>query len=86
MSLIFCDINLGLLNQVINYSDENETKIIATAPIDNLVDVFPALCYNLNTYDIKLKGNKEFLSGLVEEIKENEMYTYSTNKINIEVI
>jgi len=86
LSVIVCDINLGVLNQTISHVGDGFSKIVATAPIDLLGEVFPALCYNLNTYDIKIKGNKEYLSDLIGAIKENEMYTYSANKINIEVI
>jgi hypothetical protein len=44
------------------------------------------MCYNLNTYNVKLRGNKEYINGLIEQIHNFEINLYGENKINIEVM
>ena len=74
------------MDQIVNHIGDGFSNSVARVPIDYLNEIIPAMCYNLNTYEVKLSGNKDYLEGLIENIHANEMMIYSENKINIEVI
>lgn len=86
MQIIFCDVNLGVMQQTIAHIGDGFVKQVASAPIDCLEEIIPSMCYNLNTFNVKLRGNQEYLEGLIQNIYSFETALYGENKINIEVI
>lgn len=82
MPVIACKIDMFLKDQTIIYDD----KTVAQVPIENLSSCLVGLCYNLGAYQIKLSGNKNYLDKVQEEIKNIEVSSYATNKIEVEII
>ena len=86
MSVIFCDVNLGAMQQTVVHVGDGFSKQVASVPIDILCEMIPSMCYNLNTFDVKLRGNADYLEGLIHDIQNNELKYNGMNKINIEVV
>lgn len=87
MQVILYNCNL-FANQTINVFDTDKNAIVYTQPI-GLEDTAPMICALANKLDInevKISGNKEYASPLIEEIKTTYSLTYGNNNINVEVI
>ena len=86
MPVIMCDINLGTMQQTVYHITGSEARPVSNVPLDYLNEIIPSICYNLNTYNVRLRGNKEYINGLIEQIHNFEINLYGENKINIEVM
>lgn len=88
MDKIFCQINLFDKNQTIYWvKNGNDIKPIANIPVEEIADFIYRYCYNNNVYNVKFKGNVEYINEIIKTpIKQKEAEVYSNNKIEIEVI
>ena len=86
MSVIFCDVNLGSLNQTIYLEQNGVVAPIANIPTVHLGEALTGLAYGLDAYNIKLSGPEGYLAKAIEEVKETESMSYGLDKINIEVM
>lgn len=86
MSMIFCNINLGMMDQILIEVKNGFYNPIQTVNLAQLQEAIPSLCYSLNIFEVRLKGNRAYLEGLINLIQNNEITLYNSNKINIEVV
>lgn len=88
MDKIFCQINLFDLNQTIyQIKSENDIKVIAKIPTEQVAIFIYNYCYNNNIYRVKFKGDIDYINEVIKApIQQKEIETYSNNKIEIEVI
>ena len=55
--------------------------------VEEIADFIYKYCYNNNVYNVRLKGNVEYINEIIKApIKQKEVEVYSNNKIEIEVI
>lgn len=85
MSLIYCNINLFAVDQVIYAHDGTTEKEIAKTTLEHLNKVLPTLCYEKNIYNIHLYGLESFVQEIANGIMVYENLKYSDNKIKVEV-
>lgn len=86
MSVIFCDVNLGAMNQTIYLEQDGVIAPIANIPTVHLGEAITGLAYGLDAYSIKLGGPEGYLMKTIEEVKETEAMSYGLDRINIEVM
>lgn len=79
---IICDINLFTLNQSVTLPDGTLKRIPGG---EALVSYLLGACYDNSINTIHFFGNEEYISGIIEEIKTNEMFCYGINNIKCEV-
>ena len=88
MDKIFCQINLFDKNQTIYLvKSGDDIKPIAEISVEEIADFIYKYCYNNNVYNVRLKGNVEYINEIIKApIKQKEVEVYSNNKIEIEVM
>ena len=86
MSVIYCDVNLGSLNQTIYLEENGITTPIFNVPTTTLDEAIAGLCYGVEDYNVKLSGPKGYLDKVIEGIKSAEATVYALNNIKIEVL
>lgn len=87
MQVILYNCNL-FASQTVHVFDTDKNEIVYTQPIE-LEDTAPMICAlanKLNISEVKISGNKEYATPLIEEIKTTYSLTYGNNNINVEVI
>lgn len=86
MSVIYCDVNLGTLNQTIYLEENGITTPISNVPTNLVDEAIAGLCYGTEIYNVKLSGPAGYLDKIIEGIKSAESTVYALNNIEIEVI
>lgn len=88
MTFILCSITMFNLHQQIILIDEEAgtAKTIAISNLDNLSKDIVAMCEKYNINHVKVKGNKDYTNGLIEDIYTMAKTNYGLNNIKIEVI
>lgn len=86
MSVIVCEINLGVMNQSVYLQTGDRFKHIASIPVSDIGHTLAGLCYSCGAYNLKLKGPKDYLTGVIKDVRESENRLYAMNKIEIEVM
>ena len=85
---IVCAVHPFAMEQKINIFKDGENHMLS-ASLSNLGKEVMKLCYANNIYDVVVKVIScptDFAETIQEEILEEEINAYSTNKINIEVM
>ena len=81
MSLIYCYINLFDADQEIYLLNGNDDKkLIAKTPLNNISKVLPGLCRDKDCYDVHLYGLDVVATEMANKISKEEMKHYSERK------
>lgn len=86
MSVIFCDVNLGAMNQTIYLEQDGVVAPMCNVPTSHLAEALTGLSYGLSAYDVKLRGPEGYLMKIMEEVKEAEAEVYGLSDIKFEVM
>lgn len=90
MTYILCPISMFNLHQNILLMDESQGatmgKKVALSTLNNLSTDIVAMCAQYNVSQVRLLGNKEYASELVEEIYTIANKNYGLNNIKVEVL
>ena len=86
MNTIICNVNMFADSPIILNKD-GITKIIGYFMPGEIHKVILAGCYQYNISEVKLSGNKQYISAITEDLKTlNSTEFNNKKKINIEVI
>lgn len=87
MQVILCNVNLFSAStiQVID-TDTNDIYFTLNVINDNIVPTICALANKLNINEIRIGGNKNYITEYVEDIKSTYSLHFKNNNINVEVI
>ena len=76
-------INLFRLAQEILIVDDTNTETFAQVDLSELPEVIIEAANTFGIEDIKLMGNENYATALLNEIKEYSLQNYSNNNLNI---
>lgn len=86
MNTIICNVNMFSESPIIINKD-GVTKVLGYFRADEVHKIILAGCYKYNIENVKLSGNKKFISVIVEDLETLNNTEYSEQKkINIEVL
>lgn len=83
--VIACTVNLALGMQHIYFYVDDKLKDEESVALSELPSYLVQTCQNENCSNIHLFGAKNYLSGLIELIRNEEITKYNSNTLNIEV-
>ena len=85
---ILCSVTMFNLHQQIILIDveAGTAKTIAISNLNDLSEDIVTMCEKYNISRVKIKGSKDYISGLVEDIYTMAKTNYELNNIEIEVI
>ena len=84
--MIVVPINLFRLAQEILIIDEDTTKTFAEVELSELPDVITEAANAFNINNIRIVGNQNYATALLNEIKEYTLQNYSNNNLNITIV
>lgn len=82
MDRIVCKLELGIFEQFVFLPDGTTTRI----KTHDFSKAIVALCHEYENYKVSLIGNKEFVTGMIKKIKQEEKNIYNHNIIEIDYL
>lgn len=82
MDRFVCKLDTAALEQFVFLPDGANLKIYTK----DFGLVLATLCHEYENYRVSLIGNKEFVQGIIQDIKEQEAKQYGHNIINIDYL
>lgn len=80
-NIIVCKFNPSKMYQMIHVPGGTRRRLPTNRAGEELVK----LCYSLGITQVNLTGDREYIRGVIQQAKAEELKTYSMNKINFEV-
>lgn len=75
-----------VVNQnVFVYEDGNKIDVLSV-PLNDIQNILVNTAIQYEVTDIELIGSKKYLNGIINKIKETEMFQYNEHKLNINII